>query len=174
VTGIYTKPTNPHTPLINQVRSTESFEPVSKVRNGIDMQSSGQGTSFSQSESTGCTKGRKMLLFAVVQCDLPHFLLEDVMENVSLTSIKDPGSLKMYAIELLQLLVSDCEYGPRFETILNGIPSWNKYKGQDYSLFVSSAEKKEYLLLDDSERLSSKLLTNGLDGVQAIQSGDED
>jgi len=72
------------------------------------------------------------------------------------------------------MLVSDCEYGPRFETILDGIPSWNKYKGQDYSLFASSAEKKEYLLLDDSERLRSKLLTNALDGGQATQCGDED
>lgn len=109
-----------------------------------------------------------------MNCSLPHFLLEDVMENFRLTSIKDPGSLKLYAVELLQLLVSDCEYGPKFEMILDGIPSWNKYKGQDYSLFASSAEKKEYLLMDDRERLSRKLLTNSLDDAPATQFGDED
>merc|ERR1712154_618398 len=86
---------------------------------GIDHQSSGHTNIVSHSELHGYAKARRCLLSAVIQCNLPFFLLEDVMENTNLSSVKDPGSLKKYTVELLQLLVRDREYGPRFQTILD-------------------------------------------------------
>lgn len=108
--------------------------------------------------------GRFALLQSALACELPKFLVEDVLENPKLSNVKDPAATKVHAVELLKLLTSDPGYGMKFEMILDAIPSWKKYKKQDHSLFMTSSEKTmvDYFLTDGSgSKDQKKLLTEG-------------
>lgn len=110
----------------------------------------------------GSADGRVPLLQSALTCDLPKFLVEDVLENPTLANVKDPSGTKVHAVELLKLLSSDPGYGMKFEIILDEIPSWKKYKSQDHSLFITSSEQKmaDYFLTDGTDsRNPTKLLT---------------
>jgi hypothetical protein len=112
----------------------------------------------------GAADGRVALLQSALTCDLPKFLVEDVLENPKLSSVKDPAATKVHSVELLKLLTNDPGYGMKFQMILDAIPSWNKYKKQDHSLFITGAEKTmvDYFLTDGSgSRDPKKLLTQG-------------
>jgi hypothetical protein len=108
----------------------------------------------------GAADGRVALLQSALICDLPQFLLEDVLENPKLQQVKDPASVKVHSVELLKLLTTDPGYGMKFQIILDQIPSWKKYKSQDHSLFITAPEDKtEYFLTDGGSSDAKKLLT---------------
>lgn len=112
------------------------------------------------SGATGSANGRFNLLQAALVCELPLFLLQDVLENPSLSGVKDPNAAKVHAVELLKLLTTDPGYGMKFQLILDEIPSWKKYKSQDHSLFITGVEQKtDYFLTDGGNRESKRLLT---------------
>ena len=108
--------------------------------------------------------GRVALLQSALTCDLPTFLVEEVLENPKLSNVKDPAATKVHTVELLKLLTSDPGYGMKFAMILDAMPSWKKYKTQDHSLFITSSDKTmvDYFLTDGSNsRDPKKLLTQG-------------
>jgi hypothetical protein len=110
----------------------------------------------------GAADGRVALLQSALQCKLPHFLVDDVLENSSLSKVKDPAAAKVHSVELLKLLVDDPAFGMKFQMILDGIPAWKKYKAQDHSLFITGPEQKaDYFLTDGSSGEPKKLLTEG-------------
>ena len=90
----------------------------------------------------GCAEGRSTLLQSAIQCNLPQFLVEDILENPTLSIVKDPTGTKVHSIELLKLLTTDPAFGLKFSLILDALPSWKKYKSQDHSLFVIGKEHK--------------------------------
>jgi hypothetical protein len=110
----------------------------------------------------GAADGRVALLQSALQCKLPHFLVDDVLENSSLSKVKDPAAAKVHSVELLKLLADDPAFGMKFQMILDDIPAWKKYKAQDHSLFITGPEQKaDYFLTDGSSGEPKKLLTEG-------------
>jgi hypothetical protein len=108
----------------------------------------------------GAADGRVALLQSALICDLPQFLVKDVLENPKLQQVKDPASVKVHSVELLKLLTTDPGYGMKFQIILDQIPAWKKYKSQDHSLFITAPEvKTEYFLTDGGSSDAKKLLT---------------
>ena len=110
----------------------------------------------------GAADGRIPLLQSALTCQLANFLVERVLENPSLSQIKDPAAAKVHTVELLKLLTQDPGYGMKFEMVLDEIPAWNKYKKQDHSLFITNTEKPmvDYFLTDGGGG-PTKLLKDG-------------
>jgi len=106
----------------------------------------------------GAAQGRIALLQSALNCNLPDYLLTDVLENKTLVNVKDPGSTKVHTVELLKLLTMDPAYGMKFTLILDKMPSWEKYKGQDHSLFITGKDQKIDYFLTDGGSGSAKLL----------------
>merc|ERR1739844_432511 len=71
--------------------------------------------------SPNSAKGRRSLLDAALNCGLPQFLVDDVLENVTLDEVKNSGSVKFHTIQLLKLLLRDPGYGMKFQIILDGL-----------------------------------------------------
>lgn len=108
----------------------------------------------------GAADGRIALLQAALVNELPKFLLEGVLENPTLTKVKDPAATKVHSVELLKLLTMDPGYGMKFSLLLDEIPAWKNYKSQDHSLFITGSEQKaDYFLTDGSSGEATKLLT---------------
>lgn len=107
----------------------------------------------------GSAQGRVALLQSALQCELPRFVVDDVLENPLLANVKDPAAAKVHAIELLKLLTMDPGYGLKFKLILDELPAWKKYKSQDHSLFITGAEQKTDYFLTDGDKETTKLLT---------------
>jgi hypothetical protein len=138
----------------------------SKEGNGIDARTKPEPAieaarqAASSQGAPGCAEGRKALLESALLCDLPTYLVESVLENPNLSSVKDPASVKVHAVELLKLLTRDPGYGLKFQLILEKIPAWKRYVSQDHSLFITGAEQKaDYFLTDGSSTSPKKLLT---------------
>ena len=107
----------------------------------------------------GSAQGRIALLQSALACKLCKFLVEGVLENPGLSSIKDPAAAKVHSVELLKLLTMDPGYGLKFKLILDDMPAWKKYKSQDHSLFITGAEQKADYFLTDGDKEATKLLT---------------
>ena len=86
-----------------------------------------------------------------------------MLENPSLSKVKDPASVIVHTVEILKLLVKDPGYGLKFQLILDKIPQWKKYVSQDHSLFITGIEQKtDYFLTDgNSSKDLNKFLTQG-------------
>ena len=103
----------------------------------------------------GSAEGRVALINAALNCNLPQFLVEDVLENPALSSIRDPIRAKVHLVELLKLLAKESD---SISVELERLPVWKKYKSQDHSLFIAgAAQKGDYFLTDGAETF--KLLT---------------
>lgn len=110
----------------------------------------------------GAADGRVALLKSAIDCELPKFIIESVLENPDLATVKDPAAVKVHGVELLKLLTQDPGYGMKFQQILDDIPAWKKYKLQDHSLFITGPEQKaDYFLTDGNNGEAKKLLTQG-------------
>jgi hypothetical protein len=110
----------------------------------------------------GAADGRVALLQSALVCKLPHFLVEAVLENQTISNVKDPAAVKVHSVELLKLLTDDPGYGMKFKLLLEDIPAWKKYKSQDHSLFITGPEQKaDYFLTDGNSGDPKKLLTQG-------------
>jgi hypothetical protein len=51
----------------------------------------------------GAADGRAALLQSALQCKLPHFLVDDVLENSSLSKVKDPAAAEVHSTTTLPL-----------------------------------------------------------------------
>lgn len=110
--------------------------------------------------ASGNVHGRVSLLNSALSCNLPGFLVDQVLENPALPAVKDPTSAKVHAVALLKLLASDPAYGAKIGLMLDNMEAWEKYKLQDHSLFITGAEQKtDYFPLDQGGANSTKLLT---------------
>lgn len=107
----------------------------------------------------GAAQGRISLIQSALACKLAEFLLNDVLENTTLSSIKDPASAKVHVVDLLKLLTMDPAYGMKFQLILDEQPAWKKYKSQDHSLFITGTEQKADYFLTDGSSGPTMLLT---------------
>ena len=108
----------------------------------------------------GSVFGRVALLNSAISCNLPAFLVDQVLENSALPSIKDPTGAKVHAVSLLKMLAADPAYGAKISHMLDNLEAWKKYKLQDHSLFITGAEQKaDYFLLNQGHS-SEKLLTH--------------
>jgi hypothetical protein len=117
---------------------------------------------MSEDGAPGSAQGRIALLRQALACKLCHFLVDSVLENPTLADVRDPAAAKVHTIELLKLLSKDPGYGPKFKLILDTLPAWKKYKSQDHSLFITTAEQKsDYFLTDGETGTPKKLLTQG-------------
>jgi len=109
----------------------------------------------------GCALGRKELLNAALNCELPRFLVENVLSNPSLKRVRDPTAVTVHAVDLLKLLTKDPGYGMKFNIILDSLPEWKKYKSQDHSLYITGTEQKvDYFLTAGDGVEPMKLLTD--------------
>jgi len=122
------------------------------ARTKVDPKEVAEQKTQSEAGAPGAADGRVPLLESALACELPSFLVERVLENAALSSIKDPAAAKVHTVELLKLLTQDPGYGMKFEMILDEIPAWKKYKKQDHSLFITNTEKPmvDYFLTDGS------------------------
>lgn len=77
-------------------------------------------------------RGRKVLLDSALACGLPQFLINSILENPNINSIKDPSIAKAHAVELLHLMLKDPGYGMKFDLVLDAITTGNKYKPQTH------------------------------------------
>ena len=80
-------------------------------------------------------KGRRILMDSALSCGLPQFLVNSVLENQNLNSVKDATATKAHSLELLHLMLKDPGYGLKFELVLDAIPNGEKYK-------IKTGEKK--------------------------------
>jgi hypothetical protein len=152
-----------------QVESVEEKIPSSEgsgvdVRTTIDPKEEAEMKMKTVPGAPGAADGRIALLQSALICDLPKFLVEDVLENPKLSNVKDSAATKVHSVELLKLLTCDPGYGMKFQMTLDSIPSWKKYKAQDHSLFITGPERTtvDYFLTDGSDsRDPKKLLTQG-------------
>jgi hypothetical protein len=122
------------------------------ARTQVDPKEVAEQKTQTEAGAPGAADGRVPLLQSALTCELPRFLVERVLENAALSSIKDPAAGKVHAVELLKLLTQDPGYGLKFQMILDEIPAWKKYKKQDHSLFITNTEKPmvDYFLTDGS------------------------
>ena len=108
----------------------------------------------------GSADGRVALLQSALVCELPRFLVENVLENLTISNVKDPAALKVHSVELLKLLTTDPGFGMLFSLKLQDISAWKKYKTQDHSLFITGpVQRADYFLTDGKEGGAAKLLT---------------
>lgn len=77
-------------------------------------------------------RGRKVLLDSALACGLPQFLINSILENPNINSIKDPSTAKAHSVELLHLMLKDPGYGMQFELVIDAISTGNKYKPQPW------------------------------------------
>lgn len=133
---------------------------------GVDARSSANPVIVAEQKTVtvsgahGCANGRTALLHSAIELNLPRFLVEGVLENPTLSDVKNKPGTKVHTVELLKLLTTDPGFGMKFSLILDAIPAWSKYKAQDHSLFVTGDEQKvDYFLTDGSEG-ERKLLTH--------------
>mmetsp|Transcript_11529 Transcript_11529/g.16907 ORF Transcript_11529/g.16907 Transcript_11529/m.16907 type:complete len:945 (-) Transcript_11529:260-3094(-) len=129
------------------------------ARSSADPKVTAEQQTISVGGAPGAAQGRIALLQSALACNLVEFLLDDVLENETLKSVKDPSSAKVHAVELLKLLTKDPAYGMKFSLILDELPSWRKYKSQDHSLFITGKEQKADYFLTDGSSEPTKLLT---------------
>ncbi|CAJ1946333.1 unnamed protein product [Cylindrotheca closterium] len=122
------------------------------ARTEVDPKEVAEQKTQTEAGAPGAADGRLPLLQSALTCELPRFLVEGVLENAALSSIKDPAAGKVHTVELLKLLTQDPGYGLKFQMILDEIPAWKKYKKQDHSLFITNTEKPmvDYFLTDGS------------------------
>lgn len=161
------------TPLVETVQPELEPAPVPQYRptpvegTGIDARSEvtpkqkAEQQILSSAGAPGSGQGRVALLQSALVCELPKFLVDDVLENSSLPTVKDPAAAKVHSVELLKLLTMDPGYGLKFKLILDKIPAWKKYKSQDHSLFITGSEQKADYFLTDGDKEPAKLLTDG-------------
>jgi hypothetical protein len=110
----------------------------------------------------GAANGRVALLQCAIVCDLPNFVINEVLENAQLRDVKDPAAAKVHGVELLKLLTQDPGFGMKFQQMLDENSNWKKYKMQDHSLFITGPEQRaDYFLTDGSTGEAKKLLTQG-------------
>jgi hypothetical protein len=154
-------------PMASSSAPTPQYRPTPIEGSGIDARSSispeqkAEQQKLSSAGAPGSAQGRIALLESALVCELPKVLVEQVLENSSLTKVKDPAAAKVHSVELLKLLTMDPGYGLKFQLILKGIPAWKKYKSQDHSLFITGAEQKADYFLTDGDKEPAKLLTEG-------------
>mmetsp|Transcript_6988 Transcript_6988/g.16332 ORF Transcript_6988/g.16332 Transcript_6988/m.16332 type:complete len:3227 (-) Transcript_6988:18-9698(-) len=122
------------------------------ARTEVDPKEVAEQKTQTEAGAPGAADGRVPLLQSALTCELPSFLVELVLENAALSTIKDPAAAKVHAVELLKLLTQDPGYGMKFQMMLDEIPAWKKYKKQDHSLFITNTEKPmvDYFLTDGS------------------------
>lgn len=142
------------------------YRPEAMAGSGIDARTrsdpkmEAEQKAASSGGAPGSADGRVALLQAALVNDLPKFLLEGVLENPTLSKVKDPAAAKVHTVELLKLLTMDPGYGMKFKLILDEIPAWKNYKSQDHSLFITGSEQKsDYFLTDGGSGEPTKLLT---------------
>lgn len=147
-----------------QAAPTPQYRPTAIDGSGIDARTkddpkaSAEQQAMSAGGAPGSAQGRIALLQQALACKLCHFLVDGVLENPTLANVRDPATAKVHAIELLKLLCKDPGYGPKFKLILDTLPAWKKYKSQDHSLFITSAEQKADYFLTDGESGAPKML----------------
>lgn len=130
------------------------------ARTSTDPKVVAEQQTMSVGAAPGAAQGRISLIQSALACRLPEFLLNEVLENATLSDVKDPASAKVHAVELLKLLTMDPAYGMKFQLILDEQPAWRKYKSQDHSLFITGTEQKaDYFLTDGNADGPTKLLT---------------
>ena len=137
--------------------------PMTGSSSSTDATSSAPTTEERKEEGTGAAGsayGKVALLNSALSCNLPGFLVDQVLENSALPSIKDPTGAKVHAVGLLKLLASDPAYGAKFSHMLDNLEAWKKYKSQDLSLFITGTEQKADYFLTDQGGISTKLLTD--------------
>ena len=107
-----------------------------------------------QAQSTGGASGsipsRATLLQQALACRLVQFLLNDVLENPSLSEVSDPAAAKAQAVVILQMLTRDPGYGQTFQLLLEDEDAWSKYKSQDFSLLMTGSKVGDSFLLTAS------------------------
>jgi len=131
------------------------------ARTSMDPKVVAEQQTMSVGAAPGAAQGRISLIQSALACHLPEFLLNEVLENATLSAVKDPASAKVHAVELLKLLTMDPAYGMKFQLILDEQPAWKKYKSQDHSLFITGTEQKaDYFLTDGNTDGPTKLLTD--------------
>jgi len=145
----------------------QQFVPTPTAGSGVDARTKANPSieaeekTVTLSGAPGCAQGRVSLLQSALECQLPKFLLENVLESPNLSKVKDPAAVKVHSVELLKLLTLDPGYGMKFNLILKDIPSWKKYRSQDHSLFITGSEQKADYFLTDGKTEDTKMLTQG-------------
>lgn len=142
------------------------YGPTPIVGSGIDGRSFAdpkvvaENRAVTSDGAPGAAKCRATLLQQAIECKLCEFLVEQVLENDTLKSTRDPAAAKVHAIALLKLLLKDPGFGLKFKIILDGLPAWKKYKSQDHSLLITSHEQRaDYFLTGGSSAASKALIT---------------
>ena len=149
-------------PLVQQYRPTPIEGSGIDARSKEDPKAAAEQQAMSTGGAPGAAQGRIALLQQALACKLCEFLVDNVLENSTLSDVKDPASAKVHAIDLLKLLTKDPGFGPKFKLILDGLPAWKKYKSQDHSLFITGHEQKaDYFLTDGGSGETKKMLTEG-------------
>ena len=111
-----------------------SYTPAPILGGGIDATSDVAPSLLAERQTVsipgapGSINGRTALLQSALECLLPQFLVEKVLENPTLENVKDPAAAKVHAIAILKLLTIDPGYGMKFNLILDCLPDWKKYK----------------------------------------------
>jgi hypothetical protein len=119
------------------------------ARSGPDPSEAAQRRAVEAPGAPGSARNRASLLRQALSCRLCEFLVADVLENPSLLKdVKDPSAATAHAVDLLQLLLRDPGYGPKFALILGHYPAWKKYKSQDHSLYIPDPRPDANLVSD--------------------------
>jgi hypothetical protein len=131
------------------------------ARSGPDPNEAAQRRATKAPGAPGSARNRASLLRQALSCRLCEFLVAGVLENPSLLrDVKDPSAAKAHAVDLLQLLLRDPGYGPKFALILSHYPAWKKYRSQDHSLYIADpspdANISDALLTYDSSDAASR------------------
>jgi hypothetical protein len=132
------------------------------ARSGPDPMQVAEQQKINVAGAPNAAQGRILWLRQAQATNLCSFLINDVLENITLKQIRDPDSAKVHAIAVIQLLRKDPGYGAQFQLILNEIPAWKKYKSQDHSLLITGHEQRaDYFLSDGGNGINNfKLLTD--------------
>ena len=149
---------------VNVPYDSYSYTPTPILGGGVDTVSNlapsllAERQTISVPGAPGSIDGRAAFLHSALQCLLPEFLVQNILENPQLTNIKDPIAAKAYAIELLKLLTMDPGFGMKFMLILDCLPNWKKYESQDHSCYHTCIDEDSEYLLAQEKTSSAKVL----------------
>lgn len=116
----------------NHQNDSKAFLPYAITSDSVDALHSNDSNAIAQNRmislagAPNSARGRCILLDSALACELPQFLVMNILENPRFEfDVKDSKSTKLHVIELLQLLLKDPGYGLKFKIVLESMPTWN-------------------------------------------------
>ena len=100
------------------------------------------------------------LLSPALGAGLVAWLLKILADDAGeLQRVREPDAARVHIVSMLKSLATHPDLGEAISRELAESPGWDRYREQRHELFLTSENKVDYFLTDDSDRVGQLLLT---------------